>query len=86
MNCPNCNGKRQVLTKVIGVYMCQKCRAIHGQCYRGDSYTFVLPSWHDGDADPADTFYYDLTVLGSNGVERRHGWAHNQTKKIVQVG
>lgn len=92
MNCPCCNNKRgnvrynQTNIGLMDVYRCKKCGAVFGSCYLGDSYTVVKPSWHAGDADPADTFYYDLETVGSKGVERRHGWAHKTTRQIVQVG
>lgn len=89
MKCPACGGKRHARydeTKIglMDVYRCKKCGAVHGQCYKGDSYSIVLPYWHQGES--ADTFYYDLTVLGSDGVTRSHGWADTTTKRIVQVG
>jgi hypothetical protein len=90
MTCPACNntrGNKRYDETNIGlteVYRCKKCGAVFGRCYLGDSYRIVLPYWHDGDAD--ETFYYDLETVGSRGVERRHGWAHKGTRRIVQVG
>lgn len=91
MTCPCCNGKRHARYDenrlgLTQVYRCKKCGAVHGSCYLGDSYTVVSAQWHSGEATLDDTFYYDLECLGSQGVQRRHGWAHKVTRRIVQVG
>lgn len=92
MECPACSNKRgnvpydKTSIGLTTVYRCKKCGAVFGSCYLGDSYGIVSPRWHEGNADPIDTFYYDLETVGSKGVERRHGWAHKTTKRIVQVG
>jgi hypothetical protein len=84
MTCPACSAARPRETAVIGVYECRKCSAVFGQCYKGDSYRFVLPYWHEGES--ADQRYFDLTTLGSGGVERSHGWVDATTRRITQVG
>ncbi len=87
MQCPACSAtRRQVITTVSGVYECSKCLAIYGQCYKGDSYTLVLPYFAEHAVDPQTERYYDLTVLGSDGVTRRHGWFDPASKRITQVG
>ena len=92
MNCPVCNNKRgngrysQSNIGLTQVYRCAKYGAVFGSCYLGDSYTIVKPSWHRGEDDPSQWFYFDLETVGSRGVERRHGWAHKDTHQIVQVG
>jgi hypothetical protein len=92
MQCPNCNAKRQQRPydkDRIGfstVYRCGKCHAVYGSCYKGDSYSIVRSGWHPDEAVADQLFYYDLEVLGSGGIERRHGWAHRETRLIVQVG
>lgn len=93
MKCPACNNTRK--NRQVGpsswVYECGKCGAIFGDhLYLGDSYNYVLPYWAT-DAElsstrPEDLRYYDLTCLGSKGIERRHGWFNPQTKRIHQVG
>jgi len=90
--CPLCSTEAQsrvlYYTEVTGVYECAFCGAIHGQCYKGDSYTLVKPFFHPNpnEVEAEDTRYYDLTVLGSDGVTRRHGWFDPKTKTIIQVG
>jgi hypothetical protein len=84
MTCPACSHRRYRATAVIGVYECRKCLAIYGQCYKGDSYQFVLPYWHEGAS--ADQRYYDLTLVGSAGIERQHGWFDAASRRITQVG
>ena len=69
---------------VIGVYQCPHCEAVMGQCYKGESYNIVKPYF--AKEQPAKEIYYDLEVLGSNGIERRHGWFDPATGGITQVG
>ena len=92
MNCPCCDAKvtqKTLNTKymdIVGVHECPKCGAVFGECYKGDSYSIVLPYWEMDDPTFDNAFYYDLEVLGSDGVEHRHGWAHRETRRIIQVG
>jgi hypothetical protein len=73
-----------------GVYTCPKCGAIYtprgGTIYLGDSYNYVLPYWAPADTPVEQARYYDLTCLGSKGIERRHGWYDTVTRRITQVG
>lgn len=85
MNCPACSHKKQNKTEVNGVYRCDACGAIHGRCRLGDSYTFVLP-YMQADCHPENQCYYDLETIGSNGIERHHGWFDVTTKRVYQVG
>lgn len=91
--CPSCNSKR--FSKVDGSFrikQCRKCKAIFGECYLGESYSFVMP-WFDT-AREFDSFgkkireerYFDFTCLGSEGITRRHGWYNPETKGITQIG
>jgi len=71
------------------IVYCSKCGAMFtapGETiYRGDSYNYVSPMMsRRTDMDGAK--YFDLMVLGSNGVERRHGWFDPDTKLILQIG
>lgn len=87
VECPACSHTRHEATHLVSVYRCSKCQAVHGSCYLGDSYTIVLPYFHQGpDPDPKDWRYYDLECLGSAGLQRRHGWYLPATKRILQVG
>lgn len=84
--CPACSCKKSKATKHHGVVECAKCGAVYGECYLGESYEFVLPFWVEAEPPAERTRYFDLTTLGSKGIERRHGWFDLATKRIVQVG
>jgi hypothetical protein len=93
MACPACNSLRHIHRADLGaqIYECRECRAIHGSCYLGDSYTIVRPHFASAEtlatAQAAETIrYYDLMTLGSKGVERRHGWFDTVSRLITQVG
>lgn len=90
MQCPACNGKRarQASPDVFGVYRCSRkgCQAVFGQCYKGDSYQFVLPYMATETVPHERLRFYDLTLLGSDGVHRSHGWYDPETRLVHQVG
>ena len=69
---------------VIGVFECPHCGAVQGECYKGESYGIVKAFFSKEPV--AREVYYDLTVLGSDGIERRHGWFDPATGYITQVG
>jgi len=58
--------------------------------YKGDSYAIRLPWFADDDelknTPPEALRYYDLTLLGSEGIERVHGWFNPASKRIHQTG
>ena len=83
-SCPLCSAPTP--SDVLGVHTCRHCGAVYGECYRGESYRFVLPSLSDGQTPAEDWRYYDFRVIGSDGVERRHGWFDPATKLITQIG
>jgi len=84
--CPACNGKRQNPTRHTMVFECRRCGAIYGDCTKGESYEIVLPYMAEAEVAPEHCRYYDFTVLGSDGITRRHGWFDPETRRIVQVG
>lgn len=83
--CPCCAETRGTETDVAGVYKCASCGGIHGTCYRGEAYDFYRQVWHEGPSEEG-LQYIDLTMLGSDGVSRFHGWIDKTTKCIVQTG
>lgn len=91
-NCPGCGkaiSNKTLNTNhlgVIGVHECPKCKAVFGQCYKGDSYKIVKPYMSTENVPFENCFYYDLVTLGSAGIDRIHGWADKATRLIVQVG
>ena len=85
-SCPACNGKRRKPTDSTGVFECRRCGALYGDCYKGDSYALVRPHMTTQDVPPERCRYFDFTVLGSDGISRRHGWFDPETRLIVQIG
>lgn len=84
IQCPACGGSR---SKVEGISTrrCSRCQCVFGQVYKGESYGIVKPGWCQcGNVE--DDVPYDLTVLGSAGIERRHGFYHPACRGITQVG
>ncbi len=75
--CPACNRVRGNRQFKPGVYECAACGVIFtprgGTIYLGESYDLVLPYFADEEVAPEQLRYYDLMVLGSKGMERRHG-------------
>ena len=90
MACPACSSTKSLDSSKTGlpsgVSRCGSCGAEYTTrpIYRGDSYTVASPHWHEG--EDGETFYFDLDVIGSQGPERRHGWANKTTRRIVQTG
>lgn len=85
-HCPACSHPGRRGTDTPGVFTCRRCGALYGDCYKGDSYRLVLPVFTTEAVPPEQCRYYDLTVLGSDGVTRRHGWYDVATRLIAQVG
>lgn len=85
VECPACSCKKAAVVRGR-VYQCVACEAIHGDCYLGDSYLYVLPYLAGDVTKPENQRYFDLTCLGSRGVTRRHGWFDLESRKITQIG
>lgn len=91
MECKNCGKKVSVKNLntrymgISGVFECAKCGAVQGKCYKGDSFRIVKP-FMAANATFDNAFYYDLEVLGSMGIERRHGFADKETRLVIQAG
>ena len=83
--CPLCS-KTKGYSLGGQTFECASCGAIHGTCYLGDSYSLVKPFFGPECSTPEEQRYFDLTCLGSRGVERRHGWFNPATKTLTQVG
>lgn len=87
MKCPACSSvKHEKHSKVVGVYVCQSCGAVHGRCFLGESHGMVQPYWHEGPSEPEQERYYDFETVGPKGLERRHGWFNVESKRITQTG
>lgn len=89
--CPACSSERaypfnSTDPRFTQVHICERCGAVHGRCRKGDSYEIVKPRWAPADTPVEAQVYYDLEVLGSAGLERRHGWFVRDTGLITQVG
>ena len=86
-NCPGCSEDVEgIQTKVAGVVLCPICEAVFGTCYLGESYQFVRPLMEEADDSMENSRYYDFTIIGPEGFERRHGWFNPDTRLVVQVG
>lgn len=83
--CDNVRGNQNVPGHVT-LYTCAKCNAIFGDCYLGDSYSFVKPFMTAAEVPAESQRYFDFSCLGSAGLTRRHGWYDPSTKLITQVG
>jgi hypothetical protein len=86
--CPGCSAPRakQKPHKVVaGVFECTRCKAVHGRCYLGDSYGIVRP-WFSSRTDLKDAVYFDFETVGSEGLDRRHGWYDPATRLVLQIG
>lgn len=95
--CPGCSSTRSKAHPdprfADKVRICE-CGAVYSTrpIYKGDAALLISP-FMTAEAVPADrTFYYDIDVLGSDGLHRRHGWAAMDLKGasggalVVQVG
>lgn len=83
--CPGCNGKLVAGKDNALIRTCKSCGGLIGSCYRGELYGHVkvhLPMIATSD----DMQYFDFDVLGSDGVQRVHGWMDRATKRVVQYG
>lgn len=83
--CPACSHGHAAKIATT-VYVCVKCHAIFGSCYKGDSYEYYRPVWETSETAPEDLQFVSLEILGSAGIEHFHGWVHKDTQRIVQVG
>lgn len=61
----------------LNVRICRDCGGVYtiAPIYRGDSYALVAPRFAETPTPAGREFYFDLDVLGSDGLSRRHGWA-----------
>lgn len=86
-NASNCCSAKLVPTGDLKTSTCQACGGLHGEMYRGEAYDFVnLHRKMQDDAPPERLRYFDLTLLGSKGIERVHGWMDRETQNVVQYG
>jgi len=84
--CPCCSATRGNAVEVNGrlahgLYLCEGCGGLLGSCYRGDS-PVLMVFGEDGD----ESRYFDLDLLGSDGISRVHGFYNPATMKVVQFG
>lgn len=67
------------------LFKCARCDGLQGQMYLGESYSLVLPRFSSR-TDMEGARYFDLTLLGSNGITRSHGYYDPATKLVLQTG
>ena len=87
--CPACSCRRGSALEVNGrphnsLKVCERCGALLGRCYRGDSP--VLMVFDETDSADVETRYFALELLGSDGISFPHGWFNPATMKVVQFG
>jgi hypothetical protein len=90
MVCAACSG-RIVTPAVIGgvahrnLHQCRKCGGVHGMLYRGEArqiFGLDLPMLANSDSPR----YFNVTVLGSEGIAYVHGWFDERARSVVQYG
>ena len=92
--CPAClqvvaSEQRAIRYKgVSGLYVCPHCSAVLGQCYASLLRAVVdLDRWQSVDyGEDGDVSYFDVYEMSAGGVKRIHGWVHNSTRALVQLG
>lgn len=85
MRCRACSGTLRVSREGVGLLECRRCRGLHGTLYRGEATALVglgLPMLDESD----NVRYFDLDVLGSDGIRRLHGWYDPVRRRVVQYG
>jgi hypothetical protein len=90
MTCAACSG-RIVTPAVIGgqvhrnLHQCRKCGGVHGMLYRGEARQIFGLDQQMASASDAPR-YFNLTVLGSEGIAYVHGWFDEARRSVVQYG
>ena len=72
--------------RIYGVYVHSRCGAVLGMCCQGDSYDVIPHYMATENANPERCRYYDLEIMGSDGIRRSHGWFDPETWRVTQVG
>lgn len=90
LKCSACSGSLKPATNVPGISglsQCRRCGGLHGSIYAGVATSLIgygLPM--QAESGPDGARYFDLSILGSAGVSRMHGWYDPRTHRIVQEG
>jgi len=72
---------------VLGLYTCGNCGGLVGRCSLGSFYSIVRPRWcKEPNVSRERWRYYDVSTLGSEGIQRHHGWYDRETGCILQTG
>lgn len=91
LKCSACSGTLKPGTPLrdpTGSLVCTRCGGLHGSCYRGEATNIVglgLPMLAEA-SSPEALRYFDLTVLGSDGIAHVHGWYDSTKRRVVQIG
>lgn len=95
MKCSACSGSLKPAVEITftalayrGLQTCRRCGGLQGTIYRGEAIEVIglgLPMLAAA-SSPEALRYFDLTVLGSQGVERIHGWYDTTQHRVVQYG
>ena len=92
--CAACSGrlhpvKKDGTTKTetyTGLFACDRCGGLHGEMYRGEAPTVVNINRMSSRQDTDGGRYFNLALLGSEGVRHVHGWFDPATKLVLQFG
>lgn len=94
MACPACSstqiGRKQITGRSGALYnvtSCRTCDAIFSDgIYYGNFLDLIDMRWADPEPPASETRYFDFMTIGSKGVQRIHGWYHEATRRVVQIG
>lgn len=86
MTCTACNGTLRPTPLGSQLSKCESCGGLHGTLYLGEAVGMVGLGKPMVSGEYSDSKYFDLTVLGSEGVERVHGWYSPSLGRVVQYG
>jgi hypothetical protein len=95
LKCSACSGGLKQQAEILrgtgygsNLLVCVRCGGLHGTMYRGEAAHLVgLGRPMLAEATSPDALrYFDLTVLGSAGVSRVHGWYDVRERRVVQYG
>lgn len=88
ITCPGCNiSEVTPFALTSGVYRCNECKAVFGECSYMDSLRYVLNRWGDGQIHvaPVDRVRFDFQGLDEYGqAYHRRGWFDAKTRRIVE--
>lgn len=92
MTCSACSGRLVPVTftpaadVLVTLYRCVQCDGLHGSLPREHAGAVVGIGHQLQTNAIGDLRYFDLTLVGSFGSQRAHGWYDTVTRRVVQYG